>query len=167
MGKRSIILGTWEDKPIEWMVLKQEAFWTLVVSKRVLFSYAPGGDGVWKNTELRHYLNHEFWKEAFSAEERKKVVNACLTDSDGVKDNVFLLSIAEVEKLMSEEERRLGNYRCPGNCSDCFRRSGSYYGTCWYLRTSEGSRLVYVETSGGFRSSTNPLSIRPALYVRE
>lgn len=39
MSKRIITLGKWEGNPIEWIVLKEESFGTLVISKDMLFSY--------------------------------------------------------------------------------------------------------------------------------
>ena len=38
MSKRVITLGTWNGNPIEWIVLKEDGFQTLVVSKWPLFS---------------------------------------------------------------------------------------------------------------------------------
>ena len=39
MSRRSITLGTWDGKPIEWLVLKEEGLATLVISRYPLLSH--------------------------------------------------------------------------------------------------------------------------------
>lgn len=96
MSKRVITFGQWDGKPIKWLVLKEDEFKTFVVSKYPLFSHRfneKTGDGnQWKTSSLRNYLNSTFWETAFSAEEKKKVVNCMLEHPDHTKDNVFVLT---------------------------------------------------------------------------
>lgn len=60
MSKRVITLGTWNGNPIEWIVLKEDGFQTLVVSKWPLFSSRfnrNDSDGNrWDSSALRNYL---------------------------------------------------------------------------------------------------------------
>lgn len=173
MSKRIITLGTWNGKPIEWIVLKKESFGTLVFSKLALFSLNLdwyGTSGTWTYSNLRLYLNTEFYHAAFSADEKKKIVNCFLKSPESTKDNVFLLSKEEAETLMTQDERKCGNgTSCNGhNCKYCYKYS-HIHGTCFYLRTPQNSHYMYAINSsgsikqdyGGFRS------IRPAIYIRE
>lgn len=102
MSKRVITLGTWNGNPIEWIVLKEDDFSALVVSKNVLFTrkFDPSSND-WNNSEIRAYLNGDFFRQAFTDEDRKFVVNAFV---DGRKTDVFLLSKGEAESYMSRSE---------------------------------------------------------------
>ena len=72
MSRRSITLGTWDGKPIEWLVLKEEGLATLVISRYPLLSHKFNentNDGNrWDSSSLRKYLNNEFYKQAFNEE---------------------------------------------------------------------------------------------------
>lgn len=102
MSKRVITLGTWNGNPIEWIVLKEDDFSTLVVSKNILFTrrFDPNYND-WNNSEIRTYLNGDFFRQAFTDEDRKSIVN---TFVEGRKTDVFLLSKNEAESYMSGAE---------------------------------------------------------------
>ena len=173
MSKRIITLGTWNGKPIEWIVLKKESFGTLVFSKLALFSLYPswkGTAGTWQYSSLREYLNGGFYNKAFSADEKKKIVNCFLKNPESTKDDVFLLSKEEAETLMTQDERTCGNGSfCNGHgCADCYKYS-DIHSTCTYLRTIRSSSSMYrIHPNGTLDTiSPNVLSIRPAIYIRE
>ncbi len=173
MSKRIITLGTWDGKPIEWIVLKEESFGTLVFSKLALFSLDlswNGTSGTWQYSSLREYLNGEFYNKAFSADEKKKIINCFLKSPESTKDNVFLLSKEEAETLMTQDERKCGNGTwCNGhNCTDCYKYSHNH-GTCVYLRTPQNSHYMYaIHPSGSINQDYGGcISIRPAIYIRE
>lgn len=156
MSKRVITLGTWEGKPIEWIVLKEEKFGTLVISKEKLFNCKFNNNrsdsNRWKDSLLRKYVNEEFFKKAFTEEEKKKIVNVYLSDPDGTKDNVFVLSKIESENLMTQNERAVGSFSWT-------RSPNTSYNNCTYIILGDGGlSYEYVDYSR---------SIRPAMYVRE
>ena len=75
LNEPTIQFGTWEGKPIEWIVLKRESFGILIFSKLALFSLNPnnnGKAGTWTDSGLRHYLNGEFYDKAFTENEKKE-----------------------------------------------------------------------------------------------
>lgn len=164
MSKRIITLGTWEGKPIEWLVLKEEGFATWVVSKYALFNYCfnPNiSDGNnWYNSALRRYLNYEFYKQAFNENEKKKVINTKLTDVN-TKDNIFVLSKDEVNNSMLNDERKC-DYP-------------------WLLRSpwksGENTRVLRILGDGRFSLEeygatsscdvNNFYGIRPAMWIKE
>ena len=154
MSRRSITLGTWGGKPIEWLVLKEEGF-TLVISKDKIGSYCFGSSS-WAHSSLRTYLNNDFYENAFTAEEKKEIINAKLTDVGNAKDNVFLLSENEVRTLLSKENDDYTG-RHSGDCECC----------CW-TRTQDGNhvRNGYINC---WCSHTANYShrIRPAMWIKE
>lgn len=174
MSKRIITLGTWDGKPIEWIVLKEESFGTLVFSRLALFSYNLGWNGqagTWKDCNIRSYLNGEFYQKAFTDDEKKKILNSFLEDPEGTKDDVFLLSYCEADTLMTQDERKCGDgTNCNShNCErDCYKFSDRH-GTCVFLRTPQNSSYMWVIHPSGelIKNHAGWRSIRPAMWIRE
>ncbi len=173
MNRPIITLGTWDGKPIEWYVLKEEGSGKLVFSRLALFSLYlswNGTSGTWRDSSLRSYLNGEFYKKAFTEDEKKKIINSFLKDPESTKDNVFLLSKDEADKLMNQDERKCGNGSCCNghNCEkDCYKYSDRH-GTCVYLRTAcDSHNMRGIAPSGSFDYYGGWRSIRPAMWIRE
>lgn len=159
MSGRSITLGTWNGNPIEWLVLKEEGFATLVISKDTIGKYHFDGDSSnssWAHSWLRTFLNNDFYEKAFTAEEKKKIVNAKLTDVGNAKDNVFLLSENEVRTLLTDENDDYTK-RHLGDCEYC----------CW-TRTQEDNCVIngYFDCWCSY-SPNNDFKIRPAMWIKE
>ena len=152
MSKRIITLGTWFGKPIEWIVLKKENGALFCVSKAVLFShwFNNNENSAYNASDIRAYLNKEFWNIAFKNNEKKRIINVILVDSNNAKNNVFLLSKSEVESIMTFEEATCGEY--------------------WYTRTPKTNKTVYCyrnfECFFSECLTTYPSGIRPAIWVR-
>lgn len=149
MSKRVITLGSWNGNPIEWIVLKEDDFSALVVSKNVLFTriFDPNSND-WNNSEIRAYLNGDFFRQAFTDEDRKSVVNAFV---DGRKTDIFLLSKSEAESYMSRSELNTGSYWW-------LRSYYNHYGLSGWGVDNNGNLV----TLGGY----NTYGIRPAMYVK-
>lgn len=159
MSGRSITLGTWNGNPIEWLVLKEEGLATLVISKDTIGKYYFDGNSSnnsWAHSWLRTFLNNDFYEKAFTAEEKKKIVNAKLTDVGNAKDNVFILSRSEVETLLTAEN------------DDYTRRYANDCGYCCWTRTQDGSyvRNGYTNCSCR-RSPRDHYQVRPAMWIKE
>lgn len=149
MSKRVITLGTWNGNPIEWIVLKEDDFSALVVSKNVLFTrkFDPSSND-WNNSEIRAYLNGDFFRQAFTDEDRKSVVN---TFVEGRKTDVFLLSKGEAESYMSVAEL-IASSR-------------------WWLRSIYSGRSYWIYSACNGRLDCccvdSSYGVRPAMYVKE
>lgn len=159
MSKRVITLGTWDGKPIEWLVLKEEGLATLVISKDTIGGYQFDGNSSnssWAHSWLRTFLNNDFYEKAFTAEEKKKIVNTKLTDVGNAKDNVFILSENEVETLLSKEN------------DDYTGRHAYDCGYCCWTRTPDGSsvRRGYFDCWCSY-SPNNYFKIRPAMWIKK
>ena len=94
-------------QPIEWQVLSREGNKLLVISLHGLDSKRFDEDSNnWANSEIRKWLNGEFYSKAFTDQEKKSIKYSNLPDV-GTSDNVFLLSVKELEKYFANNNERL------------------------------------------------------------
>ena len=146
MSKRIVTLGTWDGKPIQWIVLKENKLGSVVISKDGLFPRQfDSQNRDWPDSDIRAYLNGEFFQQAFRAEEQKRIINTII---DGKKTDIFLLSKEEAENWMTENERC-----CAGK---------------WFLRSqyvSDCARAVYGGGGVTYSEMRNSCYIRPALIL--
>lgn len=144
--QRIVTLGTWDGTPIQWIVLKESKLGSVVISKDGLFKMPfDYKNRDWSDSDIRAYLNREFFQQAFRAEERKRIINTII---DGKKTDIFLLSIEEAENWMTENERR-----CAGT---------------WFLRSrfnSSCARAVYGSGTVTYESMSGTYYIRPAFIL--
>ena len=97
MSKRIVTLGTWDGKPIQWIVLKESKLGSVVISKDGLFQRQfDYNNRDWPDSDIRAYLNGEFFQQAFRAEERKRIINTII---DGKKTDIFRILICRLEHL--------------------------------------------------------------------
>jgi len=177
MSRRIITLGTWDGKPIEWIVLKEEDFGTLVLSKNILFqSKFDDSSNIWKDSYIRRYLNNDFFNH-FTNLEKKKILNSLIyeniddvfayfekrkwekkfdvTELPKCKDNIFLLSIALANEVLTTDELNLSKE--------------------WWLCTINPHKdhskdnVFRVDDKGCIYSTgiTRSIGVRPAMYIRE
>ena len=148
MSKRIVTLGTWDGTPIQWIVLKENKLGSVVISKDGLFvRQFDSHNRDWPDSDIRAYLNGEFFQQAFRAEEQKRIINTII---DGKKTDIFLLSKEEAENWMTSNER---------NCS-----------RDWFLRSRYNSDyidIVYYNSSGKFSCywCETECYIRPAFIL--
>lgn len=146
MSKRIVTLGTWDGKPIQWIVLKESKLGSVVISKDGLFQRQfDYNNRDWPDSDIRAYLNREFFQQAFRAEEQKRIINTII---DGKKTDIFLLSREEAENWMTKNERC-----CSG---------------IWFLRSrysSSGARAVYGGGDVTYSEMSNSRHIRPAFIL--
>lgn len=119
MSKRIVTLGTWDGTPIQWIVLKESKLGSVVISKDGLFEMPfDSQNRDWSDSDIRAYLNREFFQQAFRAEEQKRIINTII---DGKKTDIFLLSKEEAENWMTSNER---------NCSRNWSLRSRYNSDC-------------------------------------
>ena len=158
MSKRIITLGIWEGKPIEWIVLKKEGIFSLVITKTNLGGsrrFHSSNNSNWEHSDMRKFLNEEFFNNAFSSDEKKKIVNTVISSPNNTKDDVFLLDKSEAETLIKNDDEYFRN----ANCSYC----------CWY-RTPKNSSVVYIGYPNKCccgRGASSNYCIRPVMYIKE
>lgn len=152
MSIKEFILGKWDGKPIEWSVLKEESFGTLVISKdriaQMVFDNSSSNNN-WGSCSLRKFLNGNFFNQAFSDNEKKKIVNVKL---DNTKDDIFILTEDEVKNLLK---------------GDCYNTE--HWGVCSYYywtRTKDGTKVRTGYPLGSHAPNYEMYSVRPAMYIK-
>ena len=142
----TVTLGRWEEKPLEWTVLKKETdrlyvLCTGSVGKR---RFDPSSNN-WVSSELRGWLNGAFYDRAFTSAEK-----CSIREVNG--DRITLLSSEEAKSLTTEKQRAMGDW--------------------WWLR-SPGSLIndaadvyddVSVDEYGNYVYLVD-LAVRPALWI--
>lgn len=105
MSKRIIEFGTWNGNPMKWAVLYENDFDMLVISEISLGrkQYSAVDNSNWASSAIRNYLNNNFYKNNFTDNEKKRIMNIYLNDSC-TKDNVFLISKSESDSYLSSDE---------------------------------------------------------------
>ena len=111
-----------ETKDIEWYVVKKENGRALVLSKTVLgkakfYNKKIKEIADWENSDIRTYLNGEFYNTTFSDEEKKKIKDSNIKSSNHPKesvkkdkytlDKIFLLSYEEVAEYIGVDNKNL------------------------------------------------------------
>ena len=172
------------QEDIEWLVLAKEGTKILVISKEALdcklynTSYTKV---TWETCTLRKWLNNDFLDSAFSANEKAMIPTVTVSadknpdystnPGNATQDQVFLLSITEVNKYFSSDSAR----RC--KATD-YAVSGVAYvnssnGNCWWWLRSPGHSLnmaagvynvgdVYEH---GYAVNYDRSAVRPALWI--
>ena len=160
-------------QPIEWQVLAKENNKILVISRHGLDAKCfDSSSNKWANSEIRKWLNGDFYNKAFTDQEKKSINLSNLSDV-GTSDNIFLLSKDEAEKYFANDDAR----RC--KATDYAKNNGAYvddgsifsngkgYGF-WWLRSPylSGVHVVYsdgcIDCSGVISDDS---LVRPALWI--
>lgn len=170
---------------IQWIVLARddEAGRLLLLSRFALdrqHYHTSNSNATWEQSGLRKWLNGEFLQKAFTEEERKAILVsevaahkntiANVTAGKDTKDQVFLLSMDEVDQYLTREDAL-----CMPTAYAIARNA--YYdmetgGCWWWLRTPGHNRMhtAYVNWLGeasakGYGVISNKGAVRPALWV--
>lgn len=138
------------EKPIEWIVMKKEGNQVLLLSKYVLDAKPYNKeweDVTWETSDIRQWLNNEFYTTAFNKAEKAKIQTSLIKNEDNSKygtnggndteDKVFLLSEKETETLFSNKEERIAK------ATEYATKSGVYVNeekAAWWWLRSPGDR---------------------------
>ena len=171
------------EKPIEWIVMKKEGNQVLLLSKYVLDAKPYNEefeDVTWETSDIRQWLNNEFYTTAFNKTEKAKIQTSLIKNEDNseygtsggndTEDKVFLLSEKEAETLFSDEEERIAK------ATEYAEKSGVYVNkekaAWWWLRSpgdfsniaAEVDNDGWVDRSGD-SVNRNYDGVRPALHL--
>ena len=173
------------EKPIEWIVMKNEGNQILLLSKYVLDAkpYNKEWEDVtvtWETSDIRKWLNNEFYTTAFNKTEKAKIQTSLIKNEDNseygtsggndTEDKVFLLSEKEAETLFSDEEERIAK------ATEYAEKSGVYVNkekaAWWWLRSpgDYGFSAAGVDDDGwvyriGYNVDYSSDGVRPALHL--
>jgi hypothetical protein len=171
--------------PITWHVLQQNNREILILSEYILDCkryHEAYTDITWRDCTLRTWLNNVFYNVAFNAAEKEHIRTNRSADngigSPDTEDQVFLLSIADVERVtraLGKEFRRtrgteFAKVKKVDGCqlyvmdknvpADYITEGGSTYGCSWWWLRNQGhlkdtghdpSRAVFVGTRASIR----------------
>ena len=171
------------EKPIEWIVMKNEGNQVLLLSKYVLDAkpYNEGWENVtWQTSDIRQWLNNEFYTTAFNKAEKAKIQTSLIKNEDNsengtsggndTEDKVFLLSEKEAETLFSNDDERIAK------ATGYAEKSGVYVNekkeSVWWLRSTgySSSRAAEVKYNGWVDQDGPSVDcmdggVRPALHL--
>ena len=188
-GGTYYIFGSYEQdnntsngrEPIQWVVLARENDRVLLISRYVIDAqyYNKTFTSVtWKTSTIRTWLNDTFLNEAFTEEEKERIISVNTTsDDESTTDQVFLLSIPEANKyFMSANDRMCvpTSYAIArgATTSDYDVLNGKKPCNFWWLR-SKGTDSDFapgVTSFGGTSSSGEIVSssqgVRPAVWIK-
>ena len=165
-----------EVQPIEWQVLAKEGNKILIISKYGLDAKRfDDNSNDWASSEIRYWLNDNFYNKAFTEKEKKSINSSNLSDV-GTSDKVFLLSKEEAENYFVNDKLR----RCKATGyavkKGAYISDGSFGGeagySLWWLRSPNPytDDNVYRVISDGdidnhYVVSIGNRVIRPALWI--
>lgn len=122
-------------------------------------------DDVWERSDIRKFLNEVFYETAFKDEEKELIVP--LNDS---KDNVFILSLEELDEHFSYEDLRIGETYFADDIHG--KLEVWLEPTCWWVNTvgEEENQMCVVSYDGsidkyGREIDADETGIRPAIWV--
>lgn len=171
------------EKPIKWIVMKNEGNQVLLLSKYVLDTkpYNKELEKVtWETSDIRQWLNNEFYTTAFNKAEKVKIQTSLIKNEDNsehgtsggndTEDKVFLLSEKEAEKLFSNDDERIAKATGYAEKSGvCVNKEKS---AMWWLRSpgSDSDCAAGVRSYGWVSRDGNIVydnsgGVRPALHL--
>lgn len=169
------------NERMEWIIADKSGDEVLLISKYAIetasFSEEPSK---WSKSELRRWLNEDFYLRYFFTNEREIIISKRNTtiqktesseeSTDTSNDYLFLLSENEAKKYFASDDERsvlateyvksTGVYVNPDN-------STVYY---WLRTLSPNGEVMYVNGAGAIneagRESNAELCVRPAVWVK-
>jgi hypothetical protein len=120
-----ITFGKFNEKMIEWYVLSENSEYLNLISKNGLISldYSLINDNTWRDSQIRHYLNSEFFN-SFTKEERSRIVLSHIdTYGERTRDYFYIPSYDEMHVI--PKEAHFTNEPCGGSMHACSYLRGS------------------------------------------
>ena len=182
-AKDSVVFGKHQGTSMIWSVLDIQGDSALIlsdISVRVSEYYRGTGPVTWHQSEIRKWLNYDFYGSAFTPEEQKEIVDVQFSDDENEEqlfsqaafDHVFLLSQDEAERYFSTDEER--TLTCPLDdtvgLTECWNGLRT---TCpWWLRghSIQNANRYYAPACGVYgsfvlKTSKARAGVRPAVWV--
>ena len=163
------------EKPIEWIILEKYSDDTALLLSRYGLDAVrfAGSSNNWEKSEIRHWLNNEFYNKAFDEKERINIIESSIecekrvffvNRTYTVNDKIFLLSIEEVEKYFNSYKDRIC-LPTPYAKTNVYTNA-DYGGSCWWWLRSPGYDKGYaaaVPDAGGV--SDDNFAVRMAFKI--
>ena len=177
--------GNLENGPeeIQWLVLEKTDGRMLLLSEKALDAaqyHEKWREVTWETCSVRKWLQGTFADQAFSGEEKERIVPVTLENpprknyktkgGNSTDDTVFLLSYAELSRYFPEQADRRAEATAYSRTQGVRAKKNGF--CAWWLRTP--GKMQYhacsVTSSGNnydtFDVTNTTNGIRPALWVR-
>lgn len=172
---------------IAWKVLAREDDKLLLLTQQCLDCQQynmSGAPCTWESSSIRKWLREEFLSEAFTAAEQEKIIQTSVPvdynpdyrgiyAGEGTVDQVFLLSIRELETYLFTPEQRKAFPTQYAQLQGAGHDHDIEGGPCWWwLRTQgmDNAHVTDVRSGGainyeGYRVSSVTFAVRPAMWI--
>ena len=197
--KNTVTMGSYQGEPIEWIVFKTEKGKMLLLSEKVLDAkqFDVTGKWKWEESSLRTWLNNDFYDQAFSPEEKEKILLSTVENHlrlhsydrelerlPNTEDKVFLLSFSELEEhnrnfkepLTTNTTSYSSTMLDPTHLNWWLRTSyqnqisdGTYIkGAAHVISRNDGNKATnYIETLVVTGQNSFFKGVRPAIWIKE
>lgn len=166
---------------ISWLVIDENESGILVISKYCIAQQRTSSSyETWETSVAREWLNGEFYNNAFTSDEKSKILTSTVVNKDNANtgvdggndtsDKLFLLSIDEANKYFSSNEERITYGTL--YLQELIREDDELD---WWLRTpgKRNYKSIYQSyvSSGGYVNSDGTsvnvynFGIRPAMWI--
>ncbi|MBQ8318735.1 MAG: TIR domain-containing protein [Lachnospiraceae bacterium] len=171
--KYSVVkFGEYQKEALRWIVIDKIDNKCLLLSKDIIdYKYHMSKETKWKCTDLRKWLNEDFYNVAFLKGE-KKFISTTFNTGEIKEDKVFLLSNEEVERLLPDKlKRKCNNSQWSNYRRICLSSDEKKDYFSWWLRTEVKNNLLGVDDEGstwnyGFNPSYHDYcGIRPSIWL--
>ena len=172
---KTVEFGYYGSEKIQWLIIDEKDGYQLLLARTVLDGKPfneERGNTTWETCSLRKWLNNEFYKVAFNADEQARIKTTTVTTgSYTTEDKVFLLS----------SEEALTTYNVGGDLSAYASvyavkngvQMNGYNLVPWWLRSpgKDGERAQYIMDSvhgvdETYAYAAENYGVRPAIWVK-
>ncbi|MCR5623888.1 MAG: DUF6273 domain-containing protein [Lachnospiraceae bacterium] len=170
-----VSFGNYEDQEICWDVIDVQDGKILLMSTKLIYQspYHNKYENVsWETCDIRKWLNDTFYNASFSDEEKEKIIETKLKNKPNdmfgtkggkpTKDNVFLLSLGEIDEYFVERGSLMAFTR-DGTCVWWWLRSPGFKKNCAAIIGDYGATVKPGHKV--FDESVKTGGIRPAMWI--
>ena len=161
---------------LEWIVLSVKEPYVLLLSKNVLDvqPFSGADSAAWSDSELRRWLNVDFFAEAFADKQQAQILLAKRADAKGVEtaERFLTLSAGAVDEYLAPDDpHRLGV--CTAYAAAKSEGVSAGESVAWWLRTpgTQADCTAVVNTQGETDAAGIPVDradvgVRPAFWLQ-
>ena len=177
----SITLGSYRQgnapadgaEPIEWIIVKREGTRAMVLSKYVLnaMKYSRFDTATWESSEIRRWLNDDFFNTAFTQEEEDVIAQRHVELGslwNDLQDKVFLMCREDVEAVWPELEGRAAQatpYALSKEMPYTNEKGECRWWLCFPNNRKKGDSVRYDGKFSSDPVKTYTLGVRPAMWI--